>query len=480
MAIPSESQPGTRLGRSGLAQTGFQLGQQIKADEDRERARYEKAFETVGGQYFDERDIAIQRLGSMYLDMATDPKYFNAKVGSPEHQRFLRFGNQYKQILQSSADNNKLFRQYEQQLGKDPSYKGKEELVEWFNMGNDVGDLEIDEYGNALRNGQPLISSDYMSAPPMVRKERAAYTDKDFLNSISVGSTTDVVDGVVVTQPKDVEFQTLGGYRMLEPWQQQDLLESYIRGKYNNPNLTTESIARLGKEELNMHEQGLKDYLVKAKRIQLNESKKPRSKGGDFEIGGVNTKNIRFVPIGFKKKVNRTPLPLASPDLKAETELDLAEVSIPTLRFNSTDPENRDYVYFINRFAIDQDGNAYVTGKKVNKNKYDKLVNLKGQSIDLEDLGATGESIEDEPITDNTDLLAQIKGKHSGIGAGGLTSWNDFQNWIRNEYVPSVDKGRQPQAEQEVKMIENPTEEQYNALPKGAKYIYEGVEYIKE
>ena len=205
MAIPSEGKPATILAPSKLAATGYELSRQIQAQEDKERERYEAAFEDVSGPYWSERDIAVNQVGAELLKMATDPKYFNAKVGSDEHKVFIRAKAQFKNLLEQSSANQKRYNAEEDFLRNNPDATGVDDLKRYMELGDKVGVITIDETtGNWLMNNEPLISSDYMAAPPRLSKIYIPYTSREFLDDIKVGDRTIDNGQIRRTTPKEI------------------------------------------------------------------------------------------------------------------------------------------------------------------------------------------------------------------------------------------------------------------------------------
>lgn len=281
MAIPSEGKPATILAPSKLAATGYELSRQIQAQEDKERERYEAAFEEVSGPYWSERDIAVNQVGAELLKMATDPKYFNAKVGSNEHKIFIRAKAQFKNLLEQSSTNQKLYKAEEDFLRNNPDATGVDGLKSYMDLGDELGVITLDETtGNWLRNDEPLISSDYMAAPPRLSKIYIPYTSREFLDSVDVGDRT-IGDGVIRrTTPKDVANQVESQWIMLAPNRKDDLVYAYARGKHGFKN-TNEELATLLAEKVNpadkestetlydKYTKELKSLLLQEKRNEL-------------------------------------------------------------------------------------------------------------------------------------------------------------------------------------------------------------------
>lgn len=233
MAIPSEGKPATILAPSKLAATGYELSRQIQAQEDKERERYEAAFEEVSGPYWSERDIAVNQVGAQLLQMATDPKYFNAKVGSNEHKVFIRAKAQFKRLLEQSSANQKRYEAEENFLRNNPDATGVDELKSYMESGETVGVIALDETtGNWLMNNEPLISSDYMAAPPRLSKIYIPYTSREFLDDIKVGDRTIDNGQIRRTTPKDVANQFEANWTMLAPNRKDDLVYAYARSIY--------------------------------------------------------------------------------------------------------------------------------------------------------------------------------------------------------------------------------------------------------
>jgi len=293
MAIPFESSPATVLGKSTLAKTGYGLQQQQKAEDLAERERYEKNFSEISGTYWPERDVVLNRVGAEGMKMFTDPKYINAKIGSPEHNKLLRFKQQYKQLAGMSANNKKLYQQRETFLQNNPDAEGVDELRAYYQMGNMDGEVKIDDYGNVLVDGSPLITSDALKEPPSLRKKREVYDATTFLNNVKVGDTLIQNEyGVREQKPKNVGKSIRDAYMMLDPSKKRDLLMTYMQNEY--PNNTPEEIERLGLDILASKEADMLEKLTDLKERELDYSNTGAGAGGNNNDGGIDPKSNLF------------------------------------------------------------------------------------------------------------------------------------------------------------------------------------------
>lgn len=386
MAIPSEGKPATILAPSKLAATGYELSRQMQAQEDKERERYEAAFEDVSGPYWSERDVAVNQVGAKLLEMVTNPKYFNAKVGSNEHKVLIRAKAQFKNLLEQSATNQKRYNAEEDFLRNNPDATGVDGLKSYMELGDKVGVITIDETtGNWLMNNEPLISSDYMAAPPRLSKIYIPYTSREFLNSVDVGDRT-IGDGVIRrTTPKDVANQVESQWIMLAPNRKDDLVYAYARGKHGFKN-TNEELSKLlasntdPKDETSetlydKYTKELKSLLLQEKRNELDflETEKDTS---DDDGGGVaewmtktKLKQLKPLQVG-KVKYYGVSIP--------------AEGGITPMIAN--DPTTKGSSIFVDRIYINDDGDVKISGQQLQNIQDEVLKDLNAGKLTTEQL----------------------------------------------------------------------------------------------
>ncbi len=353
MAIPFEAAPATVFKESDIAEFGLALQDRQEAREQRERERYEKTLESVSGPYWAERDTWIAQGGNKLLEMATDPAYYKAPIGSANHNKFIRAKRQYEQLLATSAANQKYFNEQLKFAQQNPDAEGMQDLNAYVGM-DMQGDVEIDEAGNFVVAGQPIITSDAMSTPPSLRKRRDVYTFDKFEDRVNVGiSSYENENGVTTVSPNDAEALVRIVYKTSRPQDKRDLLNIYMA---NNLGLTAEQVDMLDPEEIAIYEEAMLKEQAKAALLR-SDTKTSRESGGGR--GGLLGE--------FDKKSFVKIEPQFGVATVAEGTEFKSGVSVPTVKFVSTLGGSEGDVAEIihaDKVSQDKDGNLYVSGKK--------------------------------------------------------------------------------------------------------------------
>lgn len=353
MAIPFEAAPATVFKESDIAEFGLALQDRQEAKETKERERYEKMLESVSGPYWAERDTWVTQGGNKLLEMATDPAYYKAPIGSANHNKFIRAKRQYEQLLATSAANQKYFNEQLKFAQQNPDAEGMQDLNAYVGM-DMQGDVEIDEAGNFVVAGQPIITSDAMSTPPSLRKRRDVYTFDKFEDRVNVGiSSYENENGVTTVSPNDAEALVRIVYKTSRPQDKRDLLNIYMA---NNLGLTAEQVDMLDPEEIAIYEEAMLKEQAKAALLR-SDTKTSRESGGGR--GGLLGE--------FDKKSFVKIEPQFGVATVAEGTEFKSGVSVPTVKFVSTLGGSEGDVAEIihaDKVSQDKDGNLYVSGKK--------------------------------------------------------------------------------------------------------------------
>ena len=353
MAIPFEAAPATVFKESDIAEFGLALQDRQEAKETKERERYEKMLESVSGPYWAERDTWVTQGGNKLLEMATDPAYYRAPIGSANHNKFIRAKRQYEQLLATSAANQKYFNEQLKFAQQNPDAEGMQDLNAYVGM-DMQGDVEIDEAGNFVVAGQPIITSDAMSTPPSLRKRRDVYTFDKFEDRVNVGiSSYENENGVTTVSPNDAEALVRIVYKTSRPQDKRDLLNIFMA---NNLGLTAEQVDMLDPEEIAIYEEAMLKEQAKAALLR-SDTKTSRESGGGR--GGLLGE--------FDKKSFVKIEPQFGVATVAEGTEFKSGVSVPTVKFVSTLGGSEGDVAEIihaDKVSQDKDGNLYVSGKK--------------------------------------------------------------------------------------------------------------------
>jgi len=354
MAIPFEAAPATVFKESDIAEFGLALQDRQEAKEQRERERYEKTLESVSGPYWAERDTWIAQGGNKLLEMATDPAYYKAPIGSANHNKFIRAKRQYEQLLATSAANQKYFNEQLKFAQQNPDAEGMQDLNAYVGM-DMQGDVEIDEAGNFVVAGQPIITSDAMSTPPSLRKRQEEVNLED-IYGVKMGQYT-TPDGVLVTPSRnDVREFVEGGFRGMKD--QDKYFKQYVNNKFrekyrrnpasgyaeqeieSNPNLYNEFI----------------DYLTEQNIKTYNYGGGRKSDDGGGGAFGVDN-----------SKVTVTPVPLGEYSVgegDAAVKSELYGFSTKPIAWVGDESKDKGAGYFVDVVQFDKDGNMVVSGYK--------------------------------------------------------------------------------------------------------------------
>lgn len=353
MAIPFEAAPATVFKESDIAEFGLALQDRQEAKETKERERYEKMLESVSGPYWAERDTWIAQGGNKLLEMATDPAYYKAPIGSANHNKFIRAKRQYEQLLATSAANQKYFNEQLKFAQQNPDAEGMQDLNAYVGM-DMQGDVEIDEAGNFVVAGQPIITSDAMSTPPSLRKRVEMYSSDDFLSKVKLGTKKyENESGVTTITPNDAMGLVTMRYKVLEPRKQSDLLTAYVMSKYS---VDRDEVSRMDADMLAVEEG---DMLKEYADIILQETDTATTREKEGGRGGLLGE--------FDKKSFVKIEPQFGVATVAEGAEFKSGVSVPTVKFVSTLGGSEGDVAEIihaDKVSQDKDGNLYVSGKK--------------------------------------------------------------------------------------------------------------------
>jgi hypothetical protein len=369
MAIPFEAAPATVFKESDIAEFGLALQDRQEAKETQKRERFEKAYKETNLPAWTQRDTAVMKYASAVRDLLLDPAIYNAKTGSPEHIRGLRAKEQLERVAAASGANKKRFEEEEDFLRNNPDAEGVNELMAYHDMPFD-GEVVIDEYGNGLVDGEPIITHPALSTPPSLRKRRDVYTFDKFEDRVNVGiSSYENENGVTTVSPNDAEALVRIVYKTSRPQDKRDLLNIYMA---NNLGLTAEQVDMLDPEEIAIYEEAMLKEQAKAALLRSDTKTSRESGGGRGGLLGEFDKKS-FVKI--------------EPQFGKTTVVEGAEfksgISVPTVKFVSTQvvsegdvaQEDGDgtqkgsegdvaQIIHADKVAQDKDGNLYISGKK--------------------------------------------------------------------------------------------------------------------
>lgn len=353
MAIPFEAAPATVFKESDIAEFGLALQDRQEAKETQKRERFEKAYKETTLPAWTQRDTAVMKYASAVRDLLLDPAIYNAKTGSPEHIRGLRAKEQLERVAAASGANKKRFEEEIDFLKNNPDAEGVDMLTAYHDMPFD-GEVVIDEYGNGLVNGEPIITHPALSTPPSLRKRRDVYTFDKFEDRVNVGiSSYENENGVTTVSPNDAEALVRIVYKTSRPQDKRDLLNIYMA---NNLGLTAEQVDMLDPEEIAIYEEAMLKEQAKAALLR-SDTKTSRESGGGR--GGLLGE--------FDKKSFVKIEPQFGVATVAEGTEFKSGVSVPTVKFVSTLGGSEGDVAEIihaDKVSQDKDGNLYVSGKK--------------------------------------------------------------------------------------------------------------------
>jgi hypothetical protein len=169
------------------------------------------------------------KYASAVRDLLLDPAIYNAKTGSPEHIRGLRAKEQLERVAAASGANKKRFEEEIDFLRDNPDAEGVDMLTAYHDMPFD-GEVVIDEYGNGLVNGEPIITHPALSSPPSLRKREKGVNLEDVWGGTTMGQYT-TPDGIVAV-PSRGEARAFLERKFGGMPDKDKYLKSYIEGKY--------------------------------------------------------------------------------------------------------------------------------------------------------------------------------------------------------------------------------------------------------
>lgn len=228
MAIPFEAAPATVFKESDIAEFGLALQDRQEAKETQKRERFEKAYKETNLPAWTQRDTAVMKYASAVRDLLLDPAIYNAKTGSPEHIRGLRAKEQLERVAAASGANKKRFEEEVDFLRNNPDAEGVDMLTAYHDMPFD-GEVVIDEYGNGLVDGEPIITHPALSTPPSLRK-RVEEVNLEDIYGVKMGQYT-TPDGVLVVPSRnDVREFVEDGFKGMKD--QDKYFKQYVINKY--------------------------------------------------------------------------------------------------------------------------------------------------------------------------------------------------------------------------------------------------------
>jgi hypothetical protein len=215
------------------------------------------------------------------------------------------------------------------------------------------GDVEIDEAGNFVVAGQPIITSDAMSTPPSLRKRVEMYSSDDFLSKVKLGTKKyENESGVTTITPNDAMGLVTMRYKVLEPRKQSDLLTAYVMSKYG---VDRDEVSRMDADMLAVEEGDmLKEYADII--LQETNTATTREKEGGSGLFGVDN-----------YKVTVTPMPLGEYSVgegDAAVKSELYGFSTKPITWVGDESKDKGVSYFVDAVQFDEAGNMIVSGYK--------------------------------------------------------------------------------------------------------------------
>ena len=365
MAIPFEAAPATVFKESDIAEFGLALQDRQEAKEAQKRERFEKAYKETNLPAWTQRDTAVMKYASAVRDLLLDPAIYNAKTGSPEHIRGLRAKEQLERVAAASGANKKRFEEEIDFLKNNPDAEGVDMLTAYHDMPFD-GEVVIDEYGNGLVNGEPIITHPALSSPPSLRKRVKMYSSDDFLSKVKLGTKKyENESGVTTITPNDAMGLVTMRYKVLEPRKQSDLLTAYVMSKYG---VDRDEVSRMDADMLAVEEGDmLKEYadIILKETDTATTREKEGGRGG--LLGEFDKKS--FVKIEPKFGSNVVPSGtefksgLAIPNVPFISNY-LAPAKEGEATASAGSGGDKGEIIFVSEVAQDKDGNLYVSGVK--------------------------------------------------------------------------------------------------------------------
>ena len=365
MAIPFEAAPATVFKESDIAEFGLALQDRQEAKETQKRERFEKAYKETNLPAWTQRDTAVMKYASAVRDLLLDPAIYNAKTGSPEHIRGLRAKEQLERVAAASGANKKRFEEETDFLKNNPDAEGVDMLTAYHDMPFD-GEVVIDEYGNGLVDGEPIITHPALSTPPSLRKPKKVYSWEDFDKTIQVGTNTyENENGVTITSPNDAMGLVSMTYDVLAPSEREDLLNTYIMSNFG---YTEEQAKRLPPEKRALQEGEMLRKAAERALLKVDTKLTREKDGGRGGLLGEFDKKS-FVKIEPKFGGNVVPSGtefksgLAIPNVPFISNY-LAPAKEGEVTASVGSGGDKGEIIFVSEVAQDKDGNLYVSGVK--------------------------------------------------------------------------------------------------------------------
>ena len=452
MAIPFEAAPATVFKESDIAEFGLALQDRQEAREQRERERYEKTLESVSGPYWAERDTWVTQGGNKLLEMATDPAYYRAPIGSANHNKFIRAKRQYEQLLATSAANQKYFNEQLKFAQQNPDAEGMQDLNAYVGM-DMQGDVEIDEAGNFVVAGQPIITSDAMSTPPSLRKRRDVYTFDKFEDRVNVGiSSYENENGVTTVSPNDAEALVRIVYKTSRPQDKRDLLNIYMA---NNLGLTAEQVDMLDPEEIAIYEEAMLKEQTKAALLR-SDTKTSRESGGGSGLFGVDNSKVTVTPLPVGELSMKIKVGEGDAAVDKTVKSDLYGFSTKPISWVGGENRDKGTSYFIDSVQFDELGNMVVSGYKLIEPIEAAL--LRSVTSDIEagydpttvfkNYGLKTEPLTQKKLSESeaSSFSSSLKDKHKALAP--LKTVAQIRDWTA-DYVGYTPKGKEEVVEEE-------------------------------
>jgi len=481
MAIPFEAAPATVFKESDIAEFGLALQDRQEAKETQKRERFEKAYKETNLPAWTQRDTAVMKYASAVRDLLLDPAIYNAKTGSPEHIRGLRAKEQLERVAAASGANKKRFEEEEDFLRNNPDAEGVNELMAYHDMPFD-GEVVIDEYGNGLVNGEPIITHPALSTPPSLRKREKGVNLEDVWGGTTMGQYT-TPDGIVAV-PSRGEARAFIERKFGGMPDKDKYLKSYIEGKYLQEygmmpaRGYAESIISDAPDELM---ESFIDEMTKQHLELYKSGGKQSSEGGGGAFGVDNSKvTVTPLPVGqlsMKIKVGEGD---AAVDKTVKSEL--YGFSTKPITWVGDESKDKGVSYFVDAVQFDEAGNMIVSGYKSVGSIEAAVMGIVRGEIEaggdvMEVLSRYG--IKTEPLTQKklseseaSSFSSSLKDKHKALAP--LKTVAQIRDWTA-DYVGYSPKSKETQTDggqssgdglnaSEIKQQKQNTEEESSGL----------------
>lgn len=455
MAIPREAAPATVLPKSNLAQLGYQITQQRKAEQEAKRKQEAEQLAEVSGPYFETVHSPIvmqarEQFMQLASDAAADPKNRQLQVD------LARAKNGLKDILSASAAMQK---QYDESLkfirqNPDGTVDGAKQMNDFLvNAAN--GDYKVElKNGNFLVNGELALSRDDLFGMPQVRKAAEVYTVNNFVESIPMMGQADRDGNISVPSASKGRAWVEGYFDGLDRRQQeslvaQSIINDYVQ-KYGGAQPSDEYVERKIVNEFDtyynkMIESATNSHLGKYKS-QTRTDKEGQGGAGGFS---PNKANLTLVSSGAGEvplqniKGQIGPMPKEGQKTLKDAGAQYGLTSNEFVFIPNT--EDKTSALIIENFYWGDSGKLFVTGRRLQPSVEQSVLRaqseLQNGSVDSDIINSLAwESMPIEPVEiegeERAQFIAALKKAEPEVQKLG-SKYNEVLTNLRDIYYPS-------------------------------------------